>query len=77
MVEHAVKPGPPGRQYSSEKLREGSIAFTLGLKIGGEVCVTARRESVTAKALLDDRLSRGTIFMPFCYAEAAASVLAH
>ena len=53
----------------------GEDLTLLGATIGDEVCVTSRRGTVTAKAQLDDGLPMGTIFMPFCYAEAAANIL--
>jgi formate dehydrogenase major subunit len=47
----------------------------LGAKIGDELRVASRRGAVSARARLDDSLPDGTIFMPFCYVEAAANIL--
>ena len=47
----------------------------LGANIGDELRVASRRGTITAKARLDNSLPAGTIFMPFCYAEAAANIL--
>ncbi len=47
----------------------------LGASIGDELRIASRRGAITAKARLDDGLPDGTIFMPFCYAEAAANML--
>ena len=53
----------------------GQDLTALGANIGDELCVTSRRGTITAMARLDDGLPAGTIFMPFCYAEAAANIL--
>jgi formate dehydrogenase major subunit len=47
----------------------------LGANIGDELRVASRRGAISAKARLDDSLPDGTVFMPFCYAEAAANIL--
>lgn len=47
----------------------------LGASIGDELRIASRRGVITAKARLDDSLPTGTIFMPFCYTEAAANIL--
>ena len=47
----------------------------LGANIGEELRVASRRGTITAKARVDNSLPAGTIFMPFCYAEAAANIL--
>jgi formate dehydrogenase major subunit len=39
------------------------------------VTLETRRGKVSARARADAGLSRGTLFMPFCYAEAAANLL--
>jgi formate dehydrogenase major subunit len=49
--------------------------IALGASIGEWLQVTSRRGSVAASARLDDSLPDGTVFMPFCYAEAAANLL--
>ena len=47
----------------------------LGCKAGGFVTLETRRGKVSARARADAGLARGTLFMPFCYAEAAANLL--
>jgi formate dehydrogenase major subunit len=47
----------------------------LGCAVGGFVVLETRRGKVTARARADAGLARGTLFMPFCYAEAAANLL--
>jgi formate dehydrogenase major subunit len=37
--------------------------------------VASRRGAILARARFDPGLSAGTVFMPFCYAEAAANLL--
>lgn len=53
----------------------GQDLTALGASIGDTLHVTSRRGTIISKARLDDSLPRGTIFMPFCYAEAAANIL--
>jgi formate dehydrogenase major subunit len=53
----------------------GRDLTALGASIGDSLKVTSRRGTVAASARLDDRLPDGTVFMPFCYAEAAANLL--
>ena len=53
----------------------GQELTALGASIGDELQVASRRGVITATARLDDSLPAGTIFMPFCYAEAAANIL--
>jgi formate dehydrogenase major subunit len=47
----------------------------LGWKTGEFVTLETRRGKVAARARADAGLARGTLFMPFCYAEAAANLL--
>ena len=47
----------------------------LGCKAGEFVTLETRRGKVSARARADAGLARGTVFMPFCYAEAAANLL--
>ena len=47
----------------------------LGWQAGGFVTLETRRGKVSARARADAGLARGTLFMPFCYAEAAANLL--
>ncbi|MBL8485182.1 MAG: formate dehydrogenase subunit alpha, partial [Rhodocyclaceae bacterium] len=42
---------------------------------GQTVRLQTRRGSVTARAVADAAMARGQVFMPFCYAEAAANLL--
>jgi formate dehydrogenase major subunit len=47
----------------------------LGCAAGEFVTLETRRGKVSARARADAGLARGTLFMPFCYAEAAANLL--
>jgi formate dehydrogenase major subunit len=47
----------------------------LGASIGEPLQITSRRGAITASARLDDSLPNGAVFMPFCFAEAAANLL--
>ena len=47
----------------------------LGITAGERIRVTTRRGSVELAARLDPAIARGTIFIPFCYAEAPANRL--
>ncbi len=47
----------------------------LGIDEGGMVAVRSRRGKVTALARAHSGLSRGQVFIPFCYHEAAANLL--
>jgi formate dehydrogenase major subunit len=53
----------------------GQDLTALGAAIGDALRVTSRRGTIISKARLDDSLPRGTVFMPFCFAEAAANRL--
>ena len=48
---------------------------SLGVREGESIMLETRRGQVTAAARADAGLARGTVFMPFCYVEAAANVL--
>ena len=47
----------------------------LGCAAGEFVTLETRRGKVSARARADANLARGTVFMPFCYVEAAANLL--
>ncbi len=47
----------------------------LGLKAGDRIRVSTRRGSIALKARVDGAMPTGLIFIPFCYAEAAANIL--
>jgi formate dehydrogenase major subunit len=47
----------------------------LGVRSGDFVVLQTRRGKVSARARADAGLARGTLFMPFCYVEAAANLL--
>jgi formate dehydrogenase major subunit len=47
----------------------------LGLHPGDRVRVTTRRGTIELKARSDSAIAPGMVFVPFCYAEAAANVL--
>lgn len=50
-------------------------ADDLGLVMGDWVQVSSRRGGVTLRLLVTERSPRGTIFIPFHFAEAAANLL--
>jgi len=47
----------------------------LGVSLGARVRIATRRGEVVAKVRVDPGLASGTLFMPFCYVEAAANLL--
>ncbi|MGA8030919.1 MAG: formate dehydrogenase subunit alpha, partial [Casimicrobiaceae bacterium] len=47
----------------------------LGVEPGGAITVASRRGSVSLYARADDGTPRGSVFIPFCYHEAAANLL--
>jgi formate dehydrogenase major subunit len=47
----------------------------LGVAPGGALTVASRRGSVSLYARADDGTPRGSVFIPFCYYEAAANLL--
>jgi formate dehydrogenase major subunit len=47
----------------------------LGVRAGDRVRVTTRRGKIELKARADSGVAPGMVFVPFCYAEAAANVL--
>jgi formate dehydrogenase major subunit len=47
----------------------------LGISAGEPVRVTTRRGMIELKARADSNVAPGQVFVPFCYAEAAANVL--
>ena len=47
----------------------------LGIKAGEQVKVTSRRGVIEITARADGTIPRGLIFIPFCFAEAAANLL--
>ena len=47
----------------------------LGIAAGDQVRVTTRRGVIELKARADSAVAPGQVFIPFCYAEAAANVL--
>ena len=49
--------------------------FKLGLKPGDWLRVRTRRGAVELKARVDGAIPKGMVFIPFCYAEAAANTL--
>ena len=50
-------------------------ARALSLKNGGDVRVTSRRGSIELEARVTDRISKGVVFIPFHFKEAAANLL--
>src|SRR5207244_10754212 len=47
----------------------------LGISAGEQIRVTTRRGAIELKARSDSAVAPGQVFIPFCYAEAAANVL--
>jgi formate dehydrogenase major subunit len=47
----------------------------LGVAPGGSITVTSRRGSISLAARADNGTPPGTVFIPFCYYEAAANLL--
>jgi formate dehydrogenase major subunit len=47
----------------------------LGIAAGAPVRVTTRRGTIELKARADSAIPPGMVFIPFCYAEAAANIL--
>src|SRR5574340_633370 len=47
----------------------------LGVAPGGAITVASRRGEVSLYARADDGTPRGSVFIPFCYYEAAANLL--
>ena len=47
----------------------------LGINAGDHVRVTTRRGTIELKARSDSAIAPGMVFIPFCFAEAAANVL--
>jgi formate dehydrogenase major subunit len=47
----------------------------LGIEAGDDIRVITRRGAIELKAKADEAIADGVIFIPFCYAEAAANVL--
>ena len=58
------------------KLASGSQHHrVLGIGPGARIRVTTRRGSIELKARSDSAVAPGMVFIPFCYAEAAANIL--
>jgi formate dehydrogenase major subunit len=64
----AIEPFPIA-SLNSEDLR------ALGVAPGGAITVASRRGEVSLYARADDGTPRGSVFIPFCYYEAAANLL--
>ena len=47
----------------------------LGVSPGGFIRVSTRRGAITLKARADRDVAEGMVFIPFCFAEAAANLL--
>jgi formate dehydrogenase major subunit len=46
-----------------------------GVQPGGILTISSRRGSISLYARADDGIPRGSVFVPFCYYEAAANLL--
>ncbi|MEQ5800664.1 formate dehydrogenase subunit alpha [Halomonas sp. H10-9-1] len=64
----ALEPGAVASLAPSELRR-------LGVAPGDPITITTRRGSITLAARVDPAMQEGMVFVPFCYAEAAANVL--
>ena len=47
----------------------------LGIRPGDQIEVATRRGRISLKARADAGIPKGVVFVPFCYAEAAANML--
>jgi formate dehydrogenase major subunit len=47
----------------------------LGIAPGGTLTIESRRGSISLYARADDGMPRGSVFVPFCFYEAAANML--
>lgn len=50
-------------------------AAKLGIKEGAKITVASRRGSIQTNAMLTDKVAKGSVFIPFHFAEAAANML--
>jgi formate dehydrogenase major subunit len=64
----AIEPSPVASLHSEDLAR-------LGVAPGETITVESRRGSVSLFARADDGTPHGAVFIPFCYAEAAANLL--
>jgi formate dehydrogenase major subunit len=64
----ALEPAPVASIHPAELLR-------IGARPGDAITVQSRRGAVTLYARADDGTPPGTVFIPFCYYEAAANLL--
>jgi formate dehydrogenase major subunit len=70
------------RSHSLDELEPEAIACLnprelakLGIKPGEPLRVATRRGEVVLKARADADVAEGSVFIPFCFAEAAANLL--
>ncbi|MEI8393215.1 MAG: formate dehydrogenase subunit alpha [Rhodospirillaceae bacterium] len=63
-----IEPGPLVYLSSVELIK-------LGISSGDRIKLSSRRGTIEAQCRVDPGLAPGTVFMPFCYFEAAANVL--
>jgi len=64
----AIEPGPVASIHPAD-------LAALGVVPGEAITVASRRGTITLHARADDGTPRGTVFIPFCYYEAAANLL--
>jgi formate dehydrogenase major subunit len=64
----AIEPEPVASMNSAD-------LQAVGVEPGDVITVTSRRGSISLYARADDGTPRGSLFIPFCYYEAAANVL--
>ena len=64
----ALEPSPSATLAPAELSR-------LGVEAGDTIAIATRRGRITLTARVDPQMAEGMVFIPFCYAEAAANLL--
>jgi formate dehydrogenase major subunit len=82
MLEHWHTGAMTRRASTLDLLEPEAVAFLnrrdirrMGIRPGDSVRVATRRGQIVLKARQDDDVPEGMVFIPFCFAEAAANVL--
>jgi formate dehydrogenase major subunit len=82
LLEHWHTGAITRRSSSLDELEPEAIAslnprelVMLGIEPGARIRVATRRGAVVLKARADSDVAEGTVFIPFCFAEAAANLL--
>ena len=74
MTRRAVEPRLPSSRSRSRRSTR-SISTSSACAPGDVVTIASRRGEISLYARADDGMPRGTVFVPFCYYEAAANML--